>query len=81
MFNTDGWGLRLQPTIDISSVWFGLGAEVVWWKEIPALFALEIFGWEGRDFRGVEVQALTVLRVKFLYLDIEIFFTGGRREV
>ncbi len=81
MHNPDGWGIRFQPLINIHNIWFGLGLEVLWWRSIPSLFAFELFGWEEREFHLVEKDVLTLVRIKFLYLDLEFFITGGKREI
>ena len=78
MHDTDGVGLRFQPALNIHKIWLGLGIDFIWWKSIPALIDIELLGWEDRAFRGVEQEALTILRIKFLFADFEVFVVGGR---
>ena len=78
MPDIDGVGLRSTSAITIHKIWLGLGIDFIWWKSIPALIDIELFGWEDRTFRGMEREALTIIRIKLLFADFEVFVVGGR---
>ena len=77
--STAGLGIRISPVIVLKKIWVGLGFELILWSEIPAILSFEFFGWNKRSFQSVdnEVSALTILRIQFLLLDIELYITGG----
>ncbi len=75
-----GWGLRLQPVLALFGRWAGMGIELVLWRNIPALIAIEFIGWEQRELLNEKIDVLTVFHIQFLWLDFEVYLMGGIYE-
>ncbi|MHA2062971.1 MAG: hypothetical protein ACXABY_01175 [Candidatus Thorarchaeota archaeon] len=70
-----GWGVRWQ----IVGSLLGFGLELVLWKEIPGLLNIEFFGLSEKEIFGDTYLAITPLRIQFLMMDLEFYFTGGEK--
>ncbi len=70
----------LQTGVDLYSKvkWLSVAFEVIIWKAVPSLLSVNLFQWGVRTFMNKEMStSLTVLRIQFMWIDVEIYFVGG----
>jgi hypothetical protein len=73
----------LQTGVELFSrvKWLAIGFEGILWKEIPAAISVNLLQWGVRTFGDRELStSLTLLRIQFLWVDMEVYFVGGAND-